>query len=56
MPNLIFPLDSSRNFDDQAKIGHNRWHPETPPVATVKPADSFRVSLPGMVRRRRHPQ
>lgn len=43
MPELIFPLDSSRSFTDQAKVGHNRWHPDIPPVATVKPGDSFRV-------------
>ncbi|GAA4197253.1 acetamidase/formamidase family protein [Streptosporangium oxazolinicum] len=43
MPELIFPLDSKRKFTDQVKIGHNRWHPEIPPVAWVKPGDSFRV-------------
>jgi len=43
MPRVIFPLDSSKKFEDQAKLGHNRWHPEIPPVATVKPGDSFRV-------------
>ena len=43
MPRVIFPLDSSKKFEDQAKLGHNRWHPEIPPVATVKPRDSFRV-------------
>ena len=43
MPEVIFPLDSSKKFEDQAKVGHNRWHPEVPPVATVKPGDSFRV-------------
>ncbi|MFF0572896.1 formamidase [Streptosporangium saharense] len=43
MPELIFPLDSKKKFTDQAKIGHNRWHPEIPPVARVKPGDSFRV-------------
>ncbi|GAA4509129.1 formamidase [Nonomuraea ferruginea] len=43
MPELIFPLDSTKKFTDQAKIGHNRWHPEIPPVARVKPGDSFRV-------------
>jgi formamidase len=43
MPEVIFPLDSSRKFEDQEKIGHNRWHPEVPPAATVKPGDSFRV-------------
>ena len=43
MPEVIFPLDSSKKFEDQIKIGHNRWHPEIPPAATVKPGDSFRV-------------
>ncbi|MDQ0736550.1 formamidase [Arthrobacter agilis] len=43
MPDVIFPLDSTRKFEDQEKVGHNRWHPEIPPVATVRPGDSFRV-------------
>ncbi|GAB3300398.1 acetamidase/formamidase family protein [Epidermidibacterium keratini] len=43
MPDVIFPLDSSKNFEDQKLLGHNRWHPDIPPVATVKPGDSFRV-------------
>lgn len=43
MPELLFPLDSSKTFEDQEKVGHNRWHPDIPPVATVKPGSSFRV-------------
>jgi len=43
MPEVIFPLDSGKPFDQQEKVGHNRWHPEIPPVATVKPGDEFRV-------------
>jgi len=43
MPEVIFPLDSTKKFEDQVKIGHNRWHPEIPPAANVKPGDSFRV-------------
>jgi formamidase len=43
MPKVVFPLDSSKKFEAQEKLGHNRWHPEIPPVATVKPGDSFRV-------------
>jgi formamidase len=43
MPEVIFPLDSTKKFEDQEKVGHNRWHPEIPPVAAVKPGDSFRV-------------
>ena len=46
MPAKIFSLDSSKKFEDQEKIGHNRWHPDIPPVATVKPGDSFRVDCP----------
>lgn len=43
MPHVLFPLDSSKKFEDQEKVGHNRWHPDIPPVATVKPGESFRV-------------
>jgi formamidase len=43
MPEIIFKLDLPKKFEDQEKPGHNRWHPEIPPVATVKPGDSFRV-------------
>jgi formamidase len=43
MPRNIFPLDSTKSFEDQQQLGHNRWHPEVPPVATVKPGDTFRV-------------
>lgn len=43
MPEVLFPLDSEKSFTEQEKLGHNRWHPEIPPVATVKPGDSFRV-------------
>lgn len=43
MPKLLFPLDSRKKFEEQQIVGHNRWHPEIPPVATVKAGDSFRV-------------
>ena len=43
MPELLFPLDSSKKFTDQAIVGHNRWHPDIPAAVTVKPGDSFRV-------------
>ena len=29
MPDVVFPLDSSKKFTDQ-KFGHNRWHPDIP--------------------------
>ena len=43
MPELLYPLDSTKRFTDQEKVGHNRWHPEIPPVVMVKPGDTFRV-------------
>lgn len=43
MPEVLFPLDSSKPFTEQEKLGHNRWHPDIPPVETLKPGDSFRA-------------
>ncbi|MGF1600259.1 MAG: formamidase [Acidimicrobiales bacterium] len=43
MPNLVYPLDSSKKFTDQKHVGHNRWHPDIPANVTVKPGDVFRV-------------
>ncbi|MDO5493178.1 MAG: acetamidase/formamidase family protein [Nesterenkonia sp.] len=43
MPEVLFPLDSDKPFTEQEKLGHNRWHPDIPPVASVSPGDSFRV-------------
>lgn len=43
MPDVVFPLDSTKKFTEQEKLGHNRWHPDIPPAVTVKKGDSFRV-------------
>lgn len=43
MPKNLWPLDSTRRFTDQEKVGHNRWHPDIPPQVSVKPGDTFRV-------------
>ncbi len=43
MPEVVFPLDSTKKFTDQQIIGHNRWHPEVPAQVHVKPGQSFRV-------------
>lgn len=43
MPELLFPLDSSKRFSEQELLGHNRWHPDIPAAVTVKPGDSFRM-------------
>ncbi|MDQ2839073.1 MAG: acetamidase/formamidase family protein [Actinomycetota bacterium] len=43
MPNVVFSVDQSKSMRDQAAPGHNRWHPDVPVVAMVKPGDEFRV-------------
>lgn len=43
MPELLYPLDSSKKFTDQPIVGHNRWHPDIPAAVTVKPGDTFRA-------------
>jgi formamidase len=43
MPEVVFPLDSSKRFTEQQIIGHNRWHPDIPAQVSVKPGDVFRV-------------
>ena len=43
MPELVFPLDSTKSFTEQQIVGHNRWHPDIPAAVTVKKGDSFRV-------------
>ncbi|WP_055592109.1 formamidase [Streptomyces hirsutus] len=43
MPDVIFSVDQSRSMHDQAVPGHNRWHPDVPVAAMVRPGDEFRV-------------
>ncbi|MDQ6783920.1 MAG: acetamidase/formamidase family protein [Actinomycetota bacterium] len=43
MPDVIFSVDPTKSMRDQDIPGHNRWHPEIPVVAMVKPGDEFRV-------------
>ena len=43
MPEVVFPLDSTKKFTDQKYLGHNRWHPDIPANVTVRPGDVFRV-------------
>src|SRR4051812_9744151 len=43
MPKNLFPLDNTKKFTDQKHVGHNRWHPDIPPVVSVKPGDVFRA-------------
>ncbi|WP_410540015.1 formamidase [Streptomyces sp. KL2] len=43
MPEVLFSIDQSRSFYDQTVPPHNRWHPDIPPVATVRPGTEFRL-------------
>jgi formamidase len=43
MPQVVFPLDSTKKFTEQQIIGHNRWHGAIPAQVHVKPGDTFRV-------------
>src|SRR5690625_5215344 len=43
MPEVVFPLDSSKPFTDQQILGHNRYHPDIPAAVHVKPGDTFRM-------------
>jgi formamidase len=43
MPDVIFSVDQARSMRDQKVPGHNRWHPDIPPAASVRPGQEFRV-------------
>jgi formamidase len=39
----IIKIDTTKSPADQDGVIHNRWHPDIPMVAMVKPGDEFRV-------------
>ena len=43
MPEVVFSVDQSRSMVDQALPGHNRWHPDIPAAATVRPGSEVRI-------------
>ncbi|PSO47079.1 MAG: formamidase [Cyanobacteria bacterium SW_9_44_58] len=43
MPETLFKVDLTKPMRDQEVPGHNRWHPDIPPVASVKPGEMFRI-------------
>jgi acetamidase/formamidase len=45
MPKTIISVDPKKAPWDQATPLHNRWHPDIPPVASVKEGEAFRVSI-----------
>jgi len=43
VPDVVFSVDQARSMAKQAVPGHNRWHPDIPPAATVRPGQDFRM-------------
>jgi formamidase len=45
VPEVIFEInrDLSVPMRDQAVPGHNRWHPDIPPAATIRPGSTYRI-------------
>lgn len=43
MPETVFSVDQTKSMRDQDVPGHNRWHPDIPVAAMVRPGDEFRV-------------
>jgi formamidase len=43
MAEVLFHVDQSKSMTEQDPPGHNRWHPDIPIVAEVRPGDEFRV-------------
>jgi len=39
----LFKADLSKPWSQQQVLGHNRWHPDIPAVANVKPGTTFRM-------------
>lgn len=39
----LFKVDLTKSWSQQQVPGHNRWHPDIPAVANVKPGTSFRM-------------
>jgi len=43
MPKTLIKVDFNKTPEEQGDVLHNRWHPDIPMVAMVKPGDEFRV-------------
>jgi formamidase len=39
----LFKVDLSKPWSQQEVLGHNRWHPDIPPVTSVSPGTTFRM-------------
>ncbi len=43
MPEVLFKVDLNKPMTEQDAVGHNRWHPDIPAVASVNPGTVFRI-------------
>jgi formamidase len=43
VPEVVFEVDQAKSMYDQLIPGHNRWHPDIPPAAKVRPGAEFRI-------------
>lgn len=43
MPDTLIKVDVNKSPEEQANVLHNRWHPDIPMTAMVKPGSEFRV-------------
>src|SRR5215212_671159 len=43
MPETLFKVDLDKKMDEQDLVGHNRWHPDIPPVVAVESGTTFRI-------------
>lgn len=43
MPEVLFKVDLNKPMTEQESVGHNRWHPDIPAVASVNPGTVFRI-------------
>lgn len=43
MPKTVIPVDVNKGPGEQPVALHNRWHPDIPPVISVKPGEVFRI-------------
>jgi formamidase len=43
MPKTLFKVNLKKPMAEQELVGHNRWHPDIPPVVSVNPGDVFRI-------------
>jgi formamidase len=39
----LFEVDLSKPWSQQKVLGHNRWHPDIPSVASIRPGTTFRM-------------